>query len=208
METRGTYFVQQHPNRQRNALPTSPSEFSLIYDRAAMAAIWAIGNETICKVHDHEPELLLESESIRFIHQNVPQVPLPEVIHSWVNGDRSFLIMKRVKGTTLKDAGQTMSPTQQEAILDEVVHICDLLASVTSDRRLYHPDLGPGNIMVLSNRVSAIIDWESRAFPPASGFQQSRRSLRASTSIRRFLAFENIEWRKRLRMNLEDHGYP
>jgi hypothetical protein len=36
--------------------------------------------------------------------QRHPQVPVPEVIYSWVDGNRSFLVLKRVLGITLRDA--------------------------------------------------------------------------------------------------------
>src|SRR5699024_2625615 len=41
---------------------------------------------------------------------------------------------QRAESTILRDAWQTMSIPQQESILDEVVHLCNLFASVTSER--------------------------------------------------------------------------
>lgn len=157
--------------------------------------------------------MLLESKAIQFVQQTLPQVPVPGVIHNWVDNDRSLLLLKRVEGTTLRDAWQTMSIHQQEFILDEAVRLCNLFASVTSNRlrsvqcgpvlepylahsgkdtlgpltvckskryffreglhpnpeigsqfHFYHPDLGPGNIIVPNNRISAIIDWEGAGF--------------------------------------------
>lgn len=43
-------------------------------------------------------------------------------------------MLKRVPGITLRDAWETMSATEQDSILDEVVHMYDILASITSDR--------------------------------------------------------------------------
>lgn len=78
--------------------------------------------------------MLLESKAIQFIQQTLPQVPVPGVIHNWVDNDRSLLLLKRVEGTTLRDAWQTMSIHEQKFILDEVVRLCNLFASVTSNR--------------------------------------------------------------------------
>lgn len=73
---------------------------------------------------------------------------------------------------------------------------------------LYHPDLGPGNIMVSNQKISAIIDWESAEF-------YSRFWIATKPSVSPGLDFyppipgvEDVEWRRRLRAGLEENGYP
>ncbi|KAJ6126091.1 hypothetical protein N7471_010584 [Penicillium samsonianum] len=240
-----------------DATPANSCEVRLIHEGGTLSAVWAIGNNAICKVHHWSPNTTSECDTIKFIQKMVPKVPVPEVINSWVDGDRSFLVLKRVPGITLRDAWETMSAVQQESILDEVVHMCDLLASVTSGRlqnvnggpvlesylahsernfleplsvyeskkyfiqesirsnpeieekfHLYHADLGPGNIIVSNQKLSAIIDWESAGFYP-------RFWISTKPSVSRGLNFHppipgiaETEWRKRLRVKLEDSGYP
>lgn len=72
----------------------------------------------------------------------------------------------------------------------------------------YHPDLGPGNIIISNNQISAIIDWEAAGFSP-------RFWISTKPSVSPGLDFyppipgvDDIEWRRRLRMKLEEQGYP
>lgn len=244
-------------DKPNDALPSEPDVFSLVHEGGTMSAVWAVGNNAFCKVKSWTADMPLESKAIQFVQQTLPQVPVPEVIHNWVEDDRSFLLLKRAEGMTLRDAWQTMSIPQQEFILDEVVRLCNLFASVTSDRlqgvqggpvlepylahsrkdtlepltvceskryffredlhpnpeigsqfHFYHPDLGPGNIMVSNNQISAIIDWEAAGFYP-------RFWISTKPSVSPGLDFyppipgvEDIEWRRRLRMKLEEQGYP
>ncbi|KAJ5697264.1 hypothetical protein N7488_010948 [Penicillium malachiteum] len=119
-------------------LADSP-EVRLIHEGGTLSAVWAIGNNAICKVHHcnsnaTSESTTSESETIKFIQQKAPEVPVPEVIYSWIDGNRSFLVLKRVPGIMLRDAWGTMSAIQKDSILDEVVRICDIIASITSDR--------------------------------------------------------------------------
>ncbi|CRL21689.1 Protein kinase-like domain [Penicillium camemberti] len=222
-----------------------------------LSAVWAIGNNAICKVHYWNSDITSESETIKFVQERAPEVPVPEVIYSWVDGNRSFLVLKRVPGITLRDAWGTMSAIQQESVLAEVVHICDILASITSERLqnvhggpvlepylahserdsleplsvyeskryffrenldhnteieerflLYHPDLGPGNILVSNHRLSAIIDWECAGFYPRF-WVSTKPSVSPGLNFHPpILGIPDTEWRRRLRVKLEERGYP
>ncbi|CAG8894869.1 unnamed protein product [Penicillium egyptiacum] len=198
-------------------MPANSHDVRLIHEGGTLSAVWAIGNNAICKVHRWSSDTTSESKTIKFIQGKAHQVPVPEVVYSWEDGNRSFWVLKRVPDITLREAWGTMSATEQASILDEVVSICDILASVTSERlqnvyggpvlepylahsgqdslepltvsesrryffredlrpnpeiegrfHLYHPDLGPGNILVSSQsqRLSAIIDWECAGVLP------------------------------------------
>lgn len=150
-----------------------------------------------------------------------------------------------------------MSAIQQESVLAEVVHICDILASITSERLqnvhggpvlepylahserdsleplsvyeskryffrenldhnteieerflLYHPDLGPGNILVSNHRLSAIIDWECAGFYPRF-WVSTKPSVSPGLNFHPpILGIPDTEWRRRLRVKLEERGYP
>jgi hypothetical protein len=117
-----------------DATPADSHEVSLIHTGGTLSAAWAIGNNAICKVHHWSSDTTSESETIKSVQKMAPQVPIPEVITSWVDGERSFLVLKRVPGITLRDAWGTMSASQQDSILNEVVHFCEILASITSER--------------------------------------------------------------------------
>lgn len=235
----------------------SSSELRLVHEGGTMSAVWAIGDNAFCKVKYWKPETPSESETIEYVRRNAPLVPIPEVIYSWIDRERSFLILRRVQGTTLRDSWETLSPAQQDSILDDVVRLCDVLASITSTQlqnvqggpvlepylahskrdllepmgvsdckryffradlhpnpnvgeqfHLYHPDLGPGNIIVSNKKISGIIDWEAAGFYP-------RFWIATKPSVSPGLDFhppipdvDDLEWRRRLRMKLEEHGYP
>ncbi|CDM28158.1 Protein kinase-like domain [Penicillium roqueforti FM164] len=177
-----------------------------------------------------------ESETIKFVQDKAPQVPVPEVIYSWVDGNRSFLVLKRVPGITLRDAWETMSATEQDSILDEVVHIVralpgsletgfigaveclsvrhffreDLHPNPEIEERfhLYHPDLAPGNIIVSNQKLLAIINWESAGFYPRFWISTKPSISRGMNFHPPIPGIEETEWRKRLRVKLEEHGYP
>lgn len=256
----GEYWYTIRPATSEQSIDDTPAnsgEVRLIHEGGTGSAVWALGNDAICKVHYWSTDTTSESKTINFVQERVPEVPVPEVIYSWVDGNRSFLVLKRVPGITLRDAWGTMSNIQQDFILAEVVHLCELLASVTSERlqnvyggpvlepylahskndsleplsvdeskvyffredlhpnpeieerfHLYHPDLGPGNILVFNNKPAGIIDWESAGFYP-------RFWISTKPSVSPGLDFHppipgisDHEWRKRLRMELEDRGYP
>jgi serine/threonine protein kinase len=239
------------------ATPADSHEVSLIHTGGTLSAVWAIGNNAICKVHHWSPDTTSESETIKFVQKMAPQVPIPKVITSWVDGERSFLVLKRVPGITLRDAWGTMSASQQDSILNEVVHCCEILASITSERlqdvsggpvlepylahsgkdsleplnvceskeyffrvdlhpnpeikerfHLYHPDLGPGNILIYDQRLAAIIDWESAGFYPHFWISTKPSVSRGLDFCPPIPGIDETEWRKRLRMKLQDRGYP
>lgn len=72
---------------------------------------------------------------------------------------------------------------------------------------LYHPDLGPGNILV-SNQRSAIIDWESAGFYPHFWIATKPSVSRGLNFHPPISGIEETEWRKRLIQKLEERGYP
>ncbi|KAJ5786615.1 uncharacterized protein N7503_011827 [Penicillium pulvis] len=233
------------------------NDFPLIHKTGNQSAVWAIGNNAICKVHPWVANMTQESEIIQFIRENAPDIPIPEVIHSWVDGDRSFLVLRRVEGTTLRDAWETMTFNQQKSMVDEVAGYCDIMASLQSERiesvqggairepylaehpcdllgpltaseskkyffrddfqqnpkignsfHFYHSDLGPGNIMVHNNRVSAIIDWESAGFYPHFWISTKPSVSPGFDFDPPTPGVEDFEWRRLLRTKLQELGYP
>ena len=45
-----------------------------------------------------------EDKTIAFISKIAPQISIPEVIYAWTEHNRSFLILRKVKGSSLRDA--------------------------------------------------------------------------------------------------------
>jgi hypothetical protein len=86
--------------------PSSNPEHKLIYQAGPGSAVWTLGNQAICKVHAWKENIQLEAETLAFIHERFPTIPIPEVLFSWIDKsmNRSFLIMKRIHARTLEVA--------------------------------------------------------------------------------------------------------
>jgi hypothetical protein len=106
----------------------------LVHEGGTSSAVWSIGPDTFCKVKAWCEGLEAESDAIRFVERNAPCIPLPEIIYSWVDYEwnRSFLILKRVSGQTLRDAWPRLSSPQRSQIASQVAKYCSILAGITS----------------------------------------------------------------------------
>ncbi|KAJ5578730.1 uncharacterized protein N7459_007694 [Penicillium hispanicum] len=130
------WYVISSTSEESPTTPLYPSnELPLVHEGGEESAIWAIGSNALCKVHYHwSPNIPPENETIQFVRENAPHIPVPEVLHFWVEQDRSFLILKRAQGLTLRDAWSGLSVEQQDSIVDEVASFCCDLGSLTAER--------------------------------------------------------------------------
>lgn len=126
-----TFYLRE--NTEPSTL-TGNSEIDRIHLAGTSAAAWSIGNHAICKVHGWREGLQLEANTIQFVRENAPGVPVPEVIYSWIDHDlnRTFLITKRVSGQTLEQAWPRLSSSQRIQIAEDIARYCATLATKTS----------------------------------------------------------------------------
>ena len=111
-----------------------PSDLvELIHTGGTLAAVWTIGGGVFCKVHTSDSEAEDEADNIRFVKEHFSQIPVPNVVHSWYDSDRSFLLVKRVQGDTLQNSWATLSPAQREKVAITVADMIDLLARQQSN---------------------------------------------------------------------------
>lgn len=197
-----------------------------------------------------------EDETIAFVKKIAPQIPTPEIIYTWIDHDRSFMILRRVEGSTLRDAWISLSSSQRDSVVKTIAAYCDfltqntlqmlgsvtgkpvlepylapsgsdLLGSFTHEEcaryvsassaesltlgrvfQFYHPDLGPGNIIMLHGMEAGIIDWEAAGYYPQF-WVATKPSVSPGLDFCPPIAeCEDFEWRKRLRTELETLGYP
>ncbi|KAI9056181.1 hypothetical protein LZ554_001109 [Drepanopeziza brunnea f. sp. 'monogermtubi'] len=122
-------LAKEDPSR-----PNYDLEAGLVHEAGTSAAVWSLGSNTLCKVKSWCEELGAESETIDFVRNCAPSLPLPEVIYSWVDHEwnRSFLILKRVEGQTLQEAWPQLSLLQKCGIAGQVATYCSTLSSTTS----------------------------------------------------------------------------
>ncbi len=213
-----TYILREARGNEIDSMPyAEPSdEVQLVHEGGTSSAVWVIGSHAFCKVKAWNPEMESEGNTIDFVKRVAPQMSTPEVIYTWAEQDRSFLILSRVKGSTLRDAWTSLSPVQRRSALTTVADYCDCLAqhrsqtltSVTGKPvlepflsslesgllgaltekecleyfsspsagsppleggfRFYHPDLGPGNVIMSDGVVAGVIDWEAASYYPVS----------------------------------------
>lgn len=114
--------------------PGDGSEAGLVHEGGTSAAVWSIGANALCKVKAWRKGMELESNTIAFIKEKAPEVPVPEVIHTWIDREwnRTFLILRCIAGQTLDNEWSRLTANQRLQIASRVVGYCRKLASISS----------------------------------------------------------------------------
>lgn len=66
--------------KQPDATLSNPDPLALVREGGTKSAVWATGNNAVCKLRYWTHDMPLESKAIKFVRQNAAQVPIPEVI--------------------------------------------------------------------------------------------------------------------------------
>ena len=106
-EERDCMHIIQRTEDGRVAFPASfesSDELRLVHEGGSLSAVWTIGRQAFCKVKAWNPIMESEDRTIAFVKEIAPQISTPEVIYTWNDQDRSFLILRRIEGSTLRDA--------------------------------------------------------------------------------------------------------
>jgi hypothetical protein len=160
--------------RPEQSLPKNMQEpqHHLIYEAGSRSAIWFLGNEAVCKVHAWKEGLQLESETIAFVSEHFPTIPVPEVLYAWVDEsiNRSFLIMKRIHARTLDVAWTQLTHHQRINIAKEVAEHTATLASKTCCylQTISGCGIGIPSLMQGYEHESPIHNWFPRTIGPLS----------------------------------------
>ncbi|KAL9107638.1 MAG: hypothetical protein Q9187_008399 [Circinaria calcarea] len=131
-----TFYLLPRDQTLRTTLNEGDSAIDRIQECGTGGSVWGIGNEVICKVKSWCEGRQLEATTISFVRENCPDVPVPEVIHSWTDRplNRTYLILKRVHARTLNTAWPHLSADQRSNIADEIAQHCSILTAITSCR--------------------------------------------------------------------------
>ncbi|KAJ5847391.1 hypothetical protein N7455_011348 [Penicillium solitum] len=83
------WYILRRVNSEQQPVttPTNSDEVRVIHEGGTVSAVWAIGNNAICKVYYWSSDITSECETVKFIQERAPKVPVPEVIYSWVDGN-------------------------------------------------------------------------------------------------------------------------
>ena len=111
---------------------SSSDDLHLVHTGGTLSAVWMIGRRVFCKVKSWDPEMESEDKTIAFVKKIAPQISTPEVFHAWIDHDRSFLILRRIEGSTLSDSWTSLSLFQRQSVVETIATYCDLLAQNTS----------------------------------------------------------------------------
>lgn len=170
--------------RQRTAQDTAEgdSEIDRIYVGGSSQADWRLGETVICQARAWCEGYQLEADTIRFVQANVPEVPVPEILFSWIDRDlnRSFLIM-RVRGRTLNEAWPHLSSTQRQILARDVARICVALAANTSSRFETVDGCGVVNSWFEDHAPESHPTWRPRMLGPFSLEEFQAYTARVST---------------------------
>ena len=105
-------------------------------DCGTCLARWDIGPNVICRVESWLEGMELESNTVRFVREKMPSVPVPELIHNWVDRawNRTFLLMKRPLGQTLDEAWPGLTHDQARKLAADLAEHTVTLSQFTSPR--------------------------------------------------------------------------
>lgn len=152
-----------------------------IHNRGAAKCAWRIGDAFLKATH-WVPGLRSEAENIRYVHENFPGIPAPEVVHGWVDEQmrRAFTITKAMPGETLEDVWTKLTDFQCQSIAAQVSLICDVLRSSKapclqslSGGGVYAGDITPASMRSQEQRERW---WEPELYGPAT-LELTRASL-------------------------------
>jgi hypothetical protein len=88
-----------------------------------------------CKVKAWVEHMESEAETLRFVRKRFDGIPVPEVMYDWVEhiSNRSFLLLRPVRGRTLQVAWPSLSHEQRTKVAQNVAECCAILAKETSN---------------------------------------------------------------------------
>jgi len=136
LDDNSTFHIIPRDEPLSTALNEGDSAVDRIQECATGGSIWGIGNEAICKVKGWCEDRQLEADTIEFVRNDFPSVPLPEVLYSWIDKPlkRTYLILRRVHARTLNAAWPQLSATQRQKIANDMAEHCLTLSAKTSTR--------------------------------------------------------------------------
>ena len=124
------WSLKEAPDGPLPVVPTSTSSttgidspyFKLIHEAGDVSAVWAIGNDVICKTRFTEPGVTAESVTMDYVRKQKPsKFTIPEVIRQIFTNDRFFLLMKRLPGRTLDEAWLTLDEKWRNHYISSIV---------------------------------------------------------------------------------------
>ncbi|KAF7183289.1 hypothetical protein CNMCM7691_003202 [Aspergillus felis] len=106
------------------------SHVKLFYE-AGDRGVWALGSYLILKDRGSRRPTF-EVANAQFVQQET-SIPVPSVVESWEEDDRTFILMRRVPGEALNKAWPTLSTAEKEDIAKQTAEYLLQLRELQSD---------------------------------------------------------------------------
>jgi len=115
--------------------PAGDSRTGSFYCLAETTCHWELSPNIFLKSKSRVPGMGLESETIAWVREKFPDIPVTNVIYGWADQawERSFMISRRAKGELLETAWPRLSILERKNIAQEVALILEKLATETSE---------------------------------------------------------------------------
>ena len=109
-------------------------DFEPIHVGGSKSAVWILGQNTIIKVNAWVEGLTCEADNIWFLRTNVPHVPLPEVLGTFVDShwSRTIIFMRCARGVRLDRAFPSLAYSQIRDVARQVAAVCADIGKLSS----------------------------------------------------------------------------
>jgi aminoglycoside phosphotransferase len=126
----GRSFCLRKAHLDATSTPLQP--FYAIGDEVAL---WDFAGK-IWKVKEITPKMELEGDTIKFVKNNFPGIPVPQVVCYWTDDSRqtSFMVMNRADGRTLDSAWASLTAFQRVSVSETIAGYLEKLATLQSTR--------------------------------------------------------------------------
>jgi len=112
----------------------SDTETIKFHDVDTSLTLWNVEENVICRVKSWAEGMELQADTIRAVRDQIPSIPVPEVIYSWLDQawNRTFLLLTRAFSQRLEDAWPILSTDQIVKVAADLAKHISIMFEFTS----------------------------------------------------------------------------
>jgi aminoglycoside phosphotransferase (APT) family kinase protein len=95
-------------------------------------AVWSVGTKLVIKERSSAPPNF-EARNLRFLETRTT-LPIPKIVQEWTEGDRHFMVNKRLPGEPLSVAWSQMSALEKDRVAKQTADYLCQLRNINSSR--------------------------------------------------------------------------
>lgn len=134
-DTQDGYYYSISQSRRdvfTTELPTN-SHIQLVHQGAHVSAVWSLGDAYLkVKLLQDRTKATGEAATLNWLSTKEASFVIPEALHYWKEGDRSYLITSRLSGTTLAKAWRGMHENDKQYYVSTIANACKQMTRWTS----------------------------------------------------------------------------